>query len=80
VFFPKRTADTYKPSTGEKTHRTEMVTEGILFSKRVAETTGTNQSDGNKTITHSITKGIFFWRKVDETDKSDPRQNVAPDR
>jgi hypothetical protein len=45
----------------------------ILFPKRVAETTGTNQSDGNKTITHRVTKSIFFLRKVDKTDKTDSR-------
>lgn len=56
--------------SGKKTHRIEMVTKGILFPKMVAETTRTNQSDGNKTITSSTTKGIFFWRKVDEKDKS----------
>jgi len=57
-----------------------MVTKGILFPKKVAETTRTNQSDGNKTITRTVTKGIIFGRKVDETDKTDPRQIGTSDR
>ena len=79
LFFKKRTADTYGKGSGEKTHRTEMVTKGVLFPMRVAETMRTNQSDGEKTITRPVIKSIFFRKRVDETDKTYPQRVAAPD-
>ncbi len=68
IFFPERTADTYRTGSDERTHRTREVDRGIIFRERLARTE--RESGGSRAVeTRERTKGMFF-----------PRRSIVSDR